>query len=210
MKFWVVLFGLVLTTGAFATDDTTDDVVEEEIVEEEVVEEEVEASVVERVSCTDIQAQITELSAIEEPDEETLEELANLRATHRSKCVRKAGNRRVAPGRKALIAAAEATVAPEEELVTEEIVEEEPVEEEKPKKTKKKKKKEKNDAPVEEAAPELTAEQVQSNLDAGLCADGTKPNRFGCCGDEIFKDLGNMVFACCPKSGGDCLPPIKK
>lgn len=205
MKFWVVLFGLVLTTGAFATDEATEDVVEEEVVEEEV-----EVSVVERVSCADIQAQISELSAVEEPDEETLDELANLRATHRSKCVRKAGNRRVATGRDVLIASAEESVAPEGELVTEEIVEEETVEEEKPKKTKKKKKKEKTDAPVEEATSELTAEQVQSNLDAGLCADGTKPNRFGCCGDEIFKDLGNMVFACCPKSGGDCLPPIKK
>ena len=206
MKFWVVLFGLVLTTGAFATDDTTDDVVEEEVVEE------VEATVVERISCADVQAQITELSAIEEPDEETLEELANLKATHRSKCVRSAGKRRAATGRETLIAVAEAAVAPEE-VVEEEVVTEEPVEEEKPKKTKKKKKKkaeETESVVTEEKAPELTPEQVQANLDSGLCADGSKPNRFGCCGDEIFKDLGNAVFACCPKTGGDCLPPITK
>ena len=52
-------------------------------------------------------------------------------------------------------------------------------------------------------------EQELANLDAGLCADGTEPNKFGCCGDELFKDLGNAVFACCPKDGGDCFPPIK-
>ncbi|MDW2959003.1 MAG: hypothetical protein R8M37_04345 [Alphaproteobacteria bacterium] len=194
MKFWVVLFGLVLTTGAFATDEATEDVVEEEVVEEEA-----EASVVERVSCTDIQAQITELSAIEEPDEETQEELANLKATQRSKCMRSAGKRRATVGRKALIAASEASTTTEE-VVVEESVDDEPVKEETP------------EAVIVEqpSAPELTPEQVQANLDAGLCADGAKPNRFGCCADEIFKDMGGMVFACCPKSGGDCLPPIGK
>ena len=56
--------------------------------------------------------------------------------------------------------------------------------------------------------PELTPEQELANLDAGLCADGSKPNKFGCCGDELFKDLGNTVFACCPRDGGDCFPPL--
>jgi hypothetical protein len=63
---------------------------------------------------------------------------------------------------------------------------------------------------VESVEPELTAEQIDANFAAGLCADGAKPNKFGCCADEIFKDLGNAVFACCPKSGGDCFPPIEK
>lgn len=198
MKFWAVLFGLVLTTGAFATDDATEDVVEE------VVEEEAEASVVERVSCEDIKAQITELSAIEEPDEETLEELANLKATQRSKCMRSAGKRRAAAGRKALVAAAEASAN------TEEVVAEDVVEQEQPKEKPAKEKVVKEEVVEQQSVPELTPEQVQANLDAGLCADGSKPNRFGCCGDEIFKDMGNAVFACCPKSGGDCLPPIGK
>ncbi len=199
MKFWVILFGLVLTTGAFATDDTTEDVVEEEVVEEEA-----EASVVERISCTDIQAQITELSAIEEPDEETQEELANLKATQRSKCMRSAGKRRAAVGRKALIAASEASTTTEEVLV------DESVEKEQPKQEAEKEEVVKEVVVEEQTVSELTPEQVQANLDAGLCADGAKPNRFGCCGDEIFKDMGNAVFACCPKSGGDCLPPIGK
>lgn len=199
MKFWVILFGLVLTTGAFATDDATEDVVEEEVVEEEA-----EASVVERVSCTDIQAQITELSAIEEPDEETQEELANLKATQRSKCMRSAGKRRATVGRKALIAASEASTTTEEVLVDENV------EKEQPKQEAVKEEVVKEVVVEEQTVSELTPEQVQANLDAGLCADGAKPNRFGCCGDEIFKDMGNAVFACCPKSGGDCLPPIGK
>ena len=190
MKFWVILFGLVLTTGAFATDDTTEDVVEEEVVEEEA-----EASVVERVSCTDIQAQITELSAIEEPDEETQEELANLKATQRSKCMRSAGKRRATVGRKALIAASEASTTTEEVLVDENV------EKEQPKQEAVKEEVVKEVVVEEQTVSELTPEQVQANLDAGLCADGAKPNRFGCCGDEIFKDMGNAVFACCPKSG---------
>ena len=199
MKFWVILFGLVLTTGAFATDDATEDVVEEEVVEEEA-----EASVVERVSCEDIKAQITELSAIEEPDEETQEELANLKATQRSKCMRSAGKRRATVGRKALIAASEASTTTEEVLVDENV------EKEQPKQEAEKEEVVKEVVVEEQTVSELTPEQVQANLDAGLCADGAKPNRFGCCGDEIFKDMGNAVFACCPKSGGDCLPPIGK
>lgn len=51
--------------------------------------------------------------------------------------------------------------------------------------------------------------RISANLDAGLCPDGTKPNRFGCCEGEKFTDLGNLEFACCPQSGGDCYPPVK-
>ena len=73
-----------------------------------------------------------------------------------------------------------------------------------------------------ESAEEVVAEEVSGptedelleielqNLDAGLCADGAQPNKYGCCGDELFKDLGNTVFACCPPDGGDCFPPIKQ
>lgn len=50
--------------------------------------------------------------------------------------------------------------------------------------------------------------RMAENLDSGLCPDGTSPNKFGCCGDEKFTDLGNLEFACCPKEG-DCFPPVK-
>ena len=62
-------------------------------------------------------------------------------------------------------------------------------------------------------APVKTEEEIaaefDANLAAGLCGDGTKPNRFGCCPGETFKDLGDSVFACCPNTGGMCFPPIK-
>ena len=63
-----------------------------------------------------------------------------------------------------------------------------------------------NSAPT---APVLTDAEMEANWAAGLCGDGTKPNRFGCCSGETFKDMGNASFACCPKTGGDCFPPLK-
>ena len=53
------------------------------------------------------------------------------------------------------------------------------------------------------------AAEFDANLAAGLCGDGAKPNKFGCCSGETFKDLGNSVFACCPKTGNECFPPIQ-
>lgn len=40
------------------------------------------------------------------------------------------------------------------------------------------------------------------------CLDGTMPDKYGCCTDEVYTDLGDNGFACCPTSGGDCFPPI--
>lgn len=45
----------------------------------------------------------------------------------------------------------------------------------------------------------------------GPCPDGAAPNSFGCCAGERFTNMGNLVFACCPKSGeGECYSPLKK
>ncbi len=63
--------------------------------------------------------------------------------------------------------------------------------------------------PVEkELSVEEWAAQYDANLAAGLCGDGAKPNRYGCCTDETFRDMGDGRYACCPKTGGDCFPPI--
>lgn len=62
-----------------------------------------------------------------------------------------------------------------------------------------------DDAPVK--TDEEIAAEINANIAAGLCADGTKPNKYGCCADELFRDMGG-TFACCPKSGGDCFPPM--
>lgn len=40
------------------------------------------------------------------------------------------------------------------------------------------------------------------------CLDGTTPDKYGCCTDEIYTDMGDLGFNCCPTSGGDCFPPI--
>lgn len=59
-------------------------------------------------------------------------------------------------------------------------------------------------ASTEPVDPETAA----ANMAAGLCPDGSQPNRFGCCAGETFKDMGNLVFACCPDDGSECHTPI--
>ena len=41
------------------------------------------------------------------------------------------------------------------------------------------------------------------------CDDGTRPDSNGCCTGEIYTDMGEQGFNCCPESGEDCFPPIK-
>lgn len=52
------------------------------------------------------------------------------------------------------------------------------------------------DAPEAEVAPVLT------------CEDGNPPDANGCCAGEIYTDMGEQGFNCCPEAGGDCFPPI--
>ncbi len=80
-------------------------------------------------------------------------------------------------------------------------------------------------APEESVAPEKTKEivkevvitdtvslaQIEENRANGLCDNGDKPNRYGCCDGEKFKEVSQMNFACCPKEGeGECVAPRKK
>ena len=184
MKILVAFLGLIITSSAFCEEEY-----------EEYTDEEYAPVVVERMSCADMKKRMSELTPMAETDDDAYFELEDLKVQYRSTCTRSASARR-ASGRNDVVVE---DVVYEEEIAEE--YEEEPV------------------AEVvetvipevaEPAEPELTAEQIDENLAAGLCADGTKPNKFGCCGDEIFKDMGNSVFACCPKSGGDCFPPITK
>ena len=41
-----------------------------------------------------------------------------------------------------------------------------------------------------------------------LCPNETSPDKNGCCAGEIYTDMGEQGFNCCPESGGDCFPPI--
>ena len=151
-------------------------------------------AVVERITCADISANISELAEIESPSEDETAELAELKAEYRRKCIQCARGRRASSGQLAVSNAEdiEAGAAEEEIQVEEEAVA-------------------LPDNPgADEVVPVISPEQELANLEAGLCADGSAPNRFGCCWDEVFKDLGDTVLAGCPKDGnGDCFPPLK-
>ena len=41
------------------------------------------------------------------------------------------------------------------------------------------------------------------------CPNGVKPDKNGCCGDEIYTDAGDGWMVCCPSGGENCFPPIK-
>lgn len=41
-----------------------------------------------------------------------------------------------------------------------------------------------------------------------LCEGNVAPDANGCCPGEIYTDLGDKGFNCCPEGGGDCFPPI--
>lgn len=177
MKKLFIVFGFVCATSAIA--------------------DEVPA-VVERLSCADISASISQIGAIAEPTEEQVSELNTLKADYRRMCAKSARGRRTSADARVVVESAPVDVVDEDVVVADE----QPVQEEVPPEK------------VEDVVavdPMVALEAELANLDAGLCADGSQPNKFGCCGDEVFKDLGNTVFACCPRDGGngDCFPPLK-
>lgn len=45
--------------------------------------------------------------------------------------------------------------------------------------------------------------------DASVCFDGSSPDKNGCCAGEIYTDMGDLGFNCCPEIGGDCFPPLR-
>ncbi|MDE5615381.1 MAG: hypothetical protein K2I81_00925 [Alphaproteobacteria bacterium] len=51
----------------------------------------------------------------------------------------------------------------------------------------------------------LPKEEAPATL---TCEDGTNPDANGCCTGEIYTDMGDQGFNCCPETGGDCFPPI--
>ena len=55
--------------------------------------------------------------------------------------------------------------------------------------------------PYEKSNSEPAAAQI-------LCEGDVAPDANGCCAGEIYTDMGEQGFNCCPESGGDCFPPI--
>lgn len=197
MKIFLILLSLFVMPLAYA--------------DEEVAESETTGLVVvERMSCFDINTKITELSAIEEPDDDTIIELEKLKSDYRRKCMKSAGGRKTAAQGRSVINNDPIEETEVVEEATEETTEIEQVTVKEPDaKPKEQNKKENSSGGIPATEEEIRMFEELVNLDMGLCADGTKPNKFGCCTDEIFKDLGNNVYACCPKTGGDCYPPLK-
>lgn len=192
------------------------------------------AAVSDRKTCAEIQSEIDALTAVEGPDETQTAELATLRETYRRDCVKRSSGR--GRGGVVRIPVADNTDADNDKSADTQTNEDAPtttgtpcdVPDEHgccpgevytdmgPQGF--------NCCPsdggmcfmpmvVEPVAPEKSEEEIaaeiEKNIAAGLCADGTKPNKFGCCAGETFKDLGDTVFACCKDGGGECFPPIK-
>lgn len=211
MKLLIGLFGLMLNSVVMA--------------------DELLVNVAERMSCDDINARIIELTAVSEPDELVIDELTNLKAEYRHSCTKSARGRRNAAASRVVVnnsvPVAETFEVAEPQSEEDTVVNEDALSENIPADTDVVQENlqeeilvpEENDVTGEhiEAQQDTVSEeellkkeleQELANLDSGLCADGTPPNKYGCCADELFKDMGNMVFACCPKDGGDCFPPI--
>ncbi len=190
------------------------------------------ADVAERQSCADIKARIDGLAAQTELNDGDRALLTDLRGQYRRDCMVRAGSRAsrtIAASRKAITGA--------DEPVQEKTEEQQPATEE-PVIAESCDNPDANGCcPGEEfadmgadgkfcckgdmcfppmkvtpAAPEKTEEEIAAEIEAniakGLCGDGTKPNKFGCCTGEIFRDLGNATFACCKKDSNECFPPM--
>ncbi len=50
-----------------------------------------------------------------------------------------------------------------------------------------------------------TTETVETVI---TCDGGALPDEYGCCPGEIYTDMGEQGFNCCPEGNGDCFPPI--
>lgn len=192
-------------------------------------------NVVERKTCEQIKTEIAALMAIENRTNDQAAELKQLTTQQRTNCGTKSGGRRTISRIPNLTAPTMPTVTSDalteymnnkkancEKLNTEieklipdtasvQVVQEmqrfyemDCTEHAVPEKAP-----ENEEISVPTKSDEEIAAEFDANLAAGLCGDGTKPNRFGCCTGEIFRDMGNAVFACCPTTGGDCFPPIK-
>jgi hypothetical protein len=184
----------------FEFDDDAEDEEDDtaEVVEEEVAVTTETRTVKARETCADINKRVNELRADVAAHPELKEELDALLVRQRQ-CAPRA-NRRPVRNYDNINPLVTIDVAPIEEVAPE------PVEVAPSKKPEE----QKTQAEIEaEQAEQLR--QAEENRAKGLCSDGAKPNKYGCCAGEKFKEVSQMVFACCPKDGaGDCHEPLKK
>ena len=210
----ILAFAPCAVMWAVADDDIEEEYDEDEDYEDEDEEESetpsAEGRVVARLTCDTVKAKISELQVQVVANPDLQSELDDMIKKQRGLCARSSRARPVRNFNNL------GPVAVEEEV----IEDEEEVVEEKPKKKKKKNKEAKaktTETPEEktEEKPVKSQKEIDderaANLANGLCPDGAKPNKFGCCEGEKFKDLGNLNFACCAKDDEkNCHNPIKK
>lgn len=197
------IIGLLFCMPAFA-EDAIDDIVYDDVeMLDEDVTEDVPATrgVAARMTCDEINERITELREDVKAYPDLAVDLESMLARQRTQCAARAKRRPVHNYENVNPLQYIEDVVVEEEPVIENQVEAPIV----------------SDVDVEPIAPktpeELAAEQekIEENRANGLCDDGTKPNRYGCCAGEKFKEISQMNFACCPKDGdAECIEPRKK
>lgn len=197
------LFGIIGLVSVIGMPAFADDFDEEEYEAEyaEDFEPDTEQRVVStRMTCDAIKKRIAELQ--EEDDPELQSELDSLLLRQRSQCTVR-GKRRPVRDYNNVNPVAEVDAETPEDFIDETptvkpVVPPEPAPESKLPNPK--------DVPVEDMGA-----KIAENMAKGLCGDGAKPNKYGCCTGEKFKEVSQMKFACCPKSGdGECHEPIKK
>jgi hypothetical protein len=166
----------------------------ENIEEPEVVDVPAPRAVADRLSCDEINTRVAELQADVKSYPELKADLEYMLSRQRNQCAPRAARRPVHNYR---------NVNPVTEIEIPEVsMSTEPPAVEK--------------TPEEIAAEEAVAEaarqaQIEENRGNGLCDDGAKPNQYGCCDGEVFKQVEHLNFACCPKEGdGDCVASRKK
>lgn len=200
----ITVLGALVCMPALADETTTDAIVDESGAEfvDEGATTEVPAprAVVERMTCADINQRVEELREDVKAYPELAADLEYMISRQRTACAARARRRpvhnyeNVNPVK---------YFEPAEEVTEEQTPEDAPAAE---------------SAPAPEQVPEKTPEelaadlaQIEENRAKGLCDDGTKPNRYGCCPGEKFKEVSQMKFACCPREGdGECIEPRKK
>ena len=184
-------------------EDVVDEKVPQDVVEVEVVDDaavtDVPAprAVVSRLSCDEINQRVEELREDIKAYPELAADLEYMIGRQRTQCAARARRRpvhnyeNVNPVKQ--VEVVEEVADEEVQVAPEPAPEPEPVQEKTP----------------EELAAEAAA--IEENRAKGLCDDGVKPNRYGCCAGEKFKEVSQMKFACCPREGdGECVEPRKK
>lgn len=184
-------------------EDVIDETVPQDVVEVEVVDDaavtDVPAprAVVSRLSCDEINQRVEELREDIKAYPELAADLEYMIGRQRTQCAARARRRpvhnyeNVNPVKQ--VEVVEEVADEEVQVAPEPAPEPEPVQEKTP----------------EELAAEAAA--IEENRAKGLCDDGVKPNRYGCCAGEKFKEVSQMKFACCPREGdGECVEPRKK